>query len=109
MGWACPPRIATRALRAQAGSVRAARDFTVATLHRWGTAHSSEDVAIVVSELLNDALRHALPGPAAPGCGRSGSACWNRGPRYCARWPTRARQFRCREQRFLAGAAAGCR
>ena len=63
MGWACPPRIATRALRAQAGSVRAARDFTVATLHRWGTAHSSQDVAIVVSELLTNALRHALPGP----------------------------------------------
>ena len=63
MGWACPPRIATRALSAQAGSVRAARDFTVATLHRWGTAHSSQDVAIVVSELLTNALRHALPGP----------------------------------------------
>jgi hypothetical protein len=34
-GWACPPRIATRALSAQAGSVRAARYFTVATLRRW--------------------------------------------------------------------------
>ena len=62
-GWACPPRIATRALGAQAGSVRAARDFTVATLRRWGTAHSSQDIAIVVSELVTNALRHALPGP----------------------------------------------
>ena len=61
MGWACPPRIATRALSAEAGSVRAARDFTVATLRRWGTAHSSQDIAIVVSELLTNALRHALP------------------------------------------------
>ena len=65
VGWACPPRIATRALGAQAGSVRAARDFTLATLRRWGTAHSSQDIAIVVSELLTNALQHALPGPAA--------------------------------------------
>ena len=62
-GWACPPRIATRALGAQAGSVRAARDFTVATLRRWGTGHSSQDIAIVVSEMVTNALRHALPGP----------------------------------------------
>lgn len=62
-GWACPPRIATRALSAQAGSVRAARYFTLATLRRWGTAHSSQDIAIVVSELVTNALRHALPGP----------------------------------------------
>jgi len=62
-GWACPPRIATRALSAQAGSVRAARYFTLATLRRWGTAHSSQDIAIVVSEMVTNALRHALPGP----------------------------------------------
>ena len=67
MGWACPPRIATRALGAQAGSVRAARDFTVATLRRWGTAHSSQDIAIVVSEMVTNALRHALPGPGDTG------------------------------------------
>ncbi len=63
VGWACPPRIATRALGAQAASVRAARDFTVATLRRWGTAQSSQDIAIVVSEMVTNALRHALPGP----------------------------------------------
>ena len=66
-GWACPPRIATRALSAQAGSVRAARYFTVATLRRWGTAHSSQDIAIVVSEMVTNALRHALPGPGDTG------------------------------------------
>jgi Histidine kinase-like ATPase domain len=60
--WACRPRIATRALGAEAGSVRAARDFTVATLRRWGTAERSQDIAIVVSELLTNALRHARPG-----------------------------------------------
>ena len=61
-GWACPPRIATCALSARAGSVRAARYFTLATLRRWGTAHSSQDMAIVVSEMVTNALRHALPG-----------------------------------------------
>ena len=56
------PRIATRTLSADAGSVRAARDFTVTTLHRWDMAERSQDIAIVVSELLTNAVRHALPG-----------------------------------------------
>ena len=55
------PRIATRTLGADACSVRAARDFTAATLCRWGTAERGQDIAIVVSELLTNALRHALP------------------------------------------------
>ncbi len=62
MGWSCVPRIATRALGLDAGSVRAARDFTIATLHRWGVTERSDDIAIVVSELLTNALQHALPG-----------------------------------------------
>jgi anti-sigma regulatory factor (Ser/Thr protein kinase) len=66
-GWACPPRIATRALSVQAGSVRAARYFTLATMRRWGTAHSSQDIAIVVSEMVTNALQHALPGPGDAG------------------------------------------
>ena len=59
---ACLPRIATRSLSADAGSVRAARNFTIATLHRWHTAERSQDIATVVSELLTNALRHALSG-----------------------------------------------
>ena len=111
VGWACPPRIATRALGAQAGSVRAARDFTVATLRRWGTAHSSQDIAIVVSELVTNALRTPCRGPAVPGPGgRSGSACCNRDPGCCARSPTRAKRFRCRERPVRSPRpAAGCR
>jgi Histidine kinase-like ATPase domain len=67
-GRARPPRIATCLLGADAGSVRAARDFTVATLGRWGMAERSPDITIVVSELLTNALRHALPasGQTAP-------------------------------------------
>ena len=61
-GWARLPRITMRPLGAEPGSVRAARDFTVATLRLWGTAERSQDIAIVVSELLTNALRHARPG-----------------------------------------------
>jgi hypothetical protein len=62
-GRVCPPRIATRTLGGDAGSVRTARDFTLATLHRWGTAERSHDIAIVVSELVTSALRYAPPIP----------------------------------------------
>jgi hypothetical protein len=62
VGWTCLPRIATCTPAAGAGSVRAARDFTVATLHRWSAGERCQDIAVVVSELLTNALRHALPG-----------------------------------------------
>jgi hypothetical protein len=61
------PRVATRTLGPDTGSVRTARDFTVVTLQRWGTAERSQDIAIVVSELLTNALRHAVPGSGEPG------------------------------------------
>lgn len=57
------PHVATRRFGTGTGSVRAAREFTVGTLFRWGAAERSEDIAIVVSELLTNALRHALTGP----------------------------------------------
>jgi anti-sigma regulatory factor (Ser/Thr protein kinase) len=63
--WAGSPRIATCTPGEAATSVRAARDFTVATARRWGAAERSHDIAIVVSELLTNALRYARPGPAA--------------------------------------------
>src|SRR5690348_6016449 len=57
------PRIATRAPGTGAGSVPAAREYVLATLQRWGVAERREDIAIVISELLTNALRHALPPP----------------------------------------------
>ena len=69
-GWGCVPTIATRAFSAEAASVCAARDFTLATLRLWGTPHSSQDIAIVVSELVTNALRHALPGAGDTGSRR---------------------------------------
>lgn len=66
-GWECPPQIATRALGAEARSVAAARDFTFVTLRRWGTRYNSQDIAVVVSELVTNAVRHALPGTGGNG------------------------------------------
>jgi anti-sigma regulatory factor (Ser/Thr protein kinase) len=65
------PRVAMRTIGADVGSVRAARDFAIATLRRWGTTERSQDIAIVVSELLTNALRHALPESAQPGSSSS--------------------------------------
>src|SRR5437868_263630 len=60
-GWTCFPRVATRSLAMKPKPARAARDFAVATVKRWGAAGCADDVAIVVSELVTNALRHALP------------------------------------------------
>jgi anti-sigma regulatory factor (Ser/Thr protein kinase) len=72
-GWPSSPtggqyslRTATCALSGQARSVRAAREFTFATLRRWCTVHSCQDIMVVVSELVTNALRYALPEPAGP-------------------------------------------
>ena len=65
-GWLRSPRIATCVPGDQATSVRAARDFAVATARRWGAAERSHDIAIVVSELLTNALRYARPAPVGP-------------------------------------------
>lgn len=67
--WACFPEIGTSAPCVRADQVRSARDFTVCTLRRWGAAERCEDIAVVVSELLTNALRHALPAATAAGTG----------------------------------------
>jgi hypothetical protein len=58
-GWDCCLR-ATAKAPADARSVGVARGFTLATLQGWG-AQRQEDIAIVVSELLTNAVRHASP------------------------------------------------
>jgi hypothetical protein len=65
-GWTCFPRVAIRTPGPDARAVREARGFAIATLQRWGVADRWDDVALVVSELLTNALRHALPGPGEP-------------------------------------------
>lgn len=52
---------ASCALPARYEAVREARQFTGTTLDRWDLADRFEDVCLVVSELVTNALRHGLP------------------------------------------------
>src|ERR1700731_3780733 len=63
--WPGYPRVATRTPGAGADSVRVARDFTAATLSRWGVGERGDNIVVVVSELLTNALRYTVPGPGA--------------------------------------------
>jgi anti-sigma regulatory factor (Ser/Thr protein kinase) len=57
------PRIATRTPGRDLSAVRAARSFTRATLQRWEITDRCDDITLVVSELLTNALEHAAPRP----------------------------------------------
>jgi anti-sigma regulatory factor (Ser/Thr protein kinase) len=48
-------------LAARYESVKGAREFTKSALRRWELNEQFDDVALVVSELVTNALRHALP------------------------------------------------
>jgi hypothetical protein len=60
-GWATAPRVALRTPPPATRSVAEARAFTLRTLERWGVVTRGADAAAVVTELLTNALRHALP------------------------------------------------
>lgn len=57
---AADPDVVTCTLIPRYEAVKDARDFTRNSLHRWGLADLFDDVALVVSELVTNALRHAL-------------------------------------------------
>lgn len=61
---------ASCALPARLEAVREARQFTRKTLGQWDVGDRFDDVCLVVSELVTNALRHALPSPARDGCGQ---------------------------------------
>ncbi|MEU9983296.1 ATP-binding protein [Streptomyces sp. NPDC050856] len=63
---------ASCALPAQYEAVRGARQFTSVTLAQWELSDRFDDVALVVSELVTNALRHALPEDPRPD-GRTGA------------------------------------
>jgi anti-sigma regulatory factor (Ser/Thr protein kinase) len=48
----------------------AAREFTARTLRDWGFAHLADDVRVVVSELVTNALRHAPSSDVAGSAGQ---------------------------------------
>ncbi|MFI5671778.1 ATP-binding protein [Streptomyces sp. NPDC051704] len=68
---------ASCALPARFEAVRGARSFTRSTLSQWGLDERFDDVALVVSELVTNALRHALPEDAGVGggSGQDAGAC----------------------------------
>ncbi|WP_413808713.1 ATP-binding protein [Streptomyces sp. OE57] len=55
------------ALPARYEAVKGARQFTGSTLRQWNIPELLDEVALVVSELVTNALRHALSGTAAAG------------------------------------------
>jgi anti-sigma regulatory factor (Ser/Thr protein kinase) len=76
--WTCFPRLAQRTPGTDTRSVGTARDFCLSTMRRWGVQDRGDDVAVVVSELLTNALRHAVPQARAAA-----------GPAARSRWPVR--------------------
>jgi hypothetical protein len=70
-GRGCPeagdrPRVAVRTVGRDLAAVAAIRGFTRSTLQRWDATGRSDDITLVVSELLTNALRHTLPKPGRP-------------------------------------------
>ncbi|MFC5145068.1 ATP-binding protein [Streptomyces aureoversilis] len=61
------PNSASCALPPRFEAVRTARTFTRTTLQGWGLAGLFDDVALVVSELVTNSLRYALPADPIPG------------------------------------------
>jgi anti-sigma regulatory factor (Ser/Thr protein kinase) len=59
-GWTTMPRVATRTPPPATRSIATARAFTLRTMEKWGVARGA-DAAAVVTELMTNALRHALP------------------------------------------------
>jgi hypothetical protein len=53
-------RVARRSLRPNLGSPKTARDFTKRTLNTWNVEDLYNDVSVVVSELVTNALCHGL-------------------------------------------------
>lgn len=62
---------ASCALPARYEAVREARHFTRSTLGHWDVGDRFDDIALVVSELVTNALRHALPAELPSGAPRS--------------------------------------
>jgi hypothetical protein len=57
---AVDPHVVTCTLAPRFEAVRTAREFARSTLHAWGLGALFDDVALVASELVTNALRHAL-------------------------------------------------
>ena len=61
MRWASFPGSGARTPGLSASRLCSAREFTMRTLRQWRVGERRDDIVIVVSELLTNALLHALP------------------------------------------------
>jgi anti-sigma regulatory factor (Ser/Thr protein kinase) len=82
--WTCFPRLAQRTPGMDPRSVGTARDFCLSTMRRWGVQDRGDDVAVVASELLTNALRHGVPQAQA-----RTQAQTQTGAAPLSRWPVR--------------------
>ncbi|MFJ9695340.1 ATP-binding protein [Kitasatospora sp. NPDC101183] len=69
---AVDPLVVTCTLAPRYEAVRTARDFVRASLDRWDLAELFDDVALVASELVTNALRHAIGARPDPSGGALG-------------------------------------
>ncbi len=69
---AVDPHVVTCTLAPRFEAVRTARDFARTTLQRWGLTELFDDVALVASELVTNALRHAIGARPDPSGGALG-------------------------------------
>ncbi|MGW0082034.1 ATP-binding protein [Streptomyces sp. NPDC003393] len=81
---------ASCALPARYEAVREARRFTRTTLDQWDLGDRFDDVCLVASELVTNALRHALPAAsAALGCQQGASGQGSPVRLHLMRWTER--------------------
>jgi hypothetical protein len=59
--WTAMPRVATHTPAPASHAIAAARSFTFQTMAKWAVTDRADDVAAVVTELLTNAIKHALP------------------------------------------------
>ncbi|WP_045700087.1 ATP-binding protein [Streptomyces rubellomurinus] len=69
---AVDPHVVTCTLAPRFESVRTARDFVRTALERWDLTELFDDVALVASELVTNALRHAIGARPDPAGGAQG-------------------------------------
>ncbi|RGD56358.1 ATP-binding protein [Kitasatospora xanthocidica] len=86
---AVDPHVVTCTLAPRFEAVRTARDFARSTLQLWGLTELFDDVALVASELVTNALRHAIGARPDPSGGALGEYDFPMKPTADGRLPIR--------------------
>ncbi|MFI6844160.1 ATP-binding protein [Kitasatospora sp. NBC_00085] len=86
---AVDPHVVTCTLAPRYEAVRTARDFARTALQRWGLGELFDDVALVASELVTNALRHAIGAHPGSACNASDDFDFSGRPTTDGRLPIR--------------------